>query len=121
MSITTRFLARQRRHDRVRKTVSGTGDRPRLNVFRSANHIYAQVIDDTAGRTHVSASDVEPGLASEVSGKNKTERAAIVGRELGKRAREKGISAVVFDRGGYKYHGRVKALAGAARDAGLEF
>jgi len=119
MAKATRYLARHRRHGRVRKRVRGTPERPRLNVFRSAKHIYAQVIDDTAGATLVAASDVEPGIASEAKGKSKLERAALVGKAVAERAKEKGVELVVFDRGGYKYHGRVRALADAAREAGM--
>jgi large subunit ribosomal protein L18 len=121
MSVSTRYEARMRRHARVRKAISGTAERPRLNVFRSTNHIYAQVIDDREGRTHAAASDVEPALAAEVKGKTKVERAAIVGTTVARRASEKGIDAVVFDRGGFKYQGRIRALADAAREAGLQF
>jgi len=121
MSTTTSVLARKRRHLRVRKKVSGTPQRPRVNVFRSAQHIYAQVIDDTAGRTLVAASDVEPAIAEQAKGKTKTERAALVGTIIAERARAKGIETVVFDRGGFLYHGRVRALAEAAREAGLGF
>ena len=108
--------ARRRRHRRIRVTLSGTDQRPRLNVFRSLQHIYAQVIDDTNGVTLAAAST----LGASVSG-NKTERARAVGKTIAERAKEKGVSAVVFDRGGYKYHGRIKALADAAREAGLKF
>ena len=108
--------ARHRRHRRIRVTLSGTEQRPRLNVFRSLQHIYAQVIDDTTGMTLAAAST----LGESVNG-NKTERARLVGKTIAERAREKGVSAVVFDRGGYKYHGRIKALADAAREAGLDF
>lgn len=121
MARTTSVLARQRRHARVRKTVKGSPERLRLNVFRSANHIYAQVIDDVAGHTLAAASDIEPALEGELKGKPKSERAAVVGRVVAERAKEKGIELVVFDRGGYKYHGRVRALAEAAREAGLGF
>ncbi|GIW19362.1 50S ribosomal protein L18 [Tepidiforma sp.] len=121
MSTTTSVLARKRRHLRVRKKVSGTPQRPRLNVFRSAQHIYAQVIDDTTGHTLAAASDVEPALAEQAKGKTKTERAQLVGAAIAERARAKGIEAVVFDRGGFLYHGRVRALAEAAREAGLGF
>jgi large subunit ribosomal protein L18 len=113
--------ARIRRHRRVRKKVFGTPERPRLAVFRSLKHIYAQVIDDTRGHTLVSASDLEPALRAQRDGKRKTEVAALVGEALARRALEKGITKVVFDRGGFKYHGRVKALAEAARRAGLQF
>lgn len=121
MSKATPVLARQRRHARVRKNVSGTPARPRLNVFRSAQHIYAQVIDDVAGHTLAAASDADKALAGEVKGKNKTERAIVVGKAIAERAKANGVSLVVFDRGGYKYHGRVQALADAAREAGLGF
>jgi large subunit ribosomal protein L18 len=116
-----RRVARLRRHERVRKHVSGTSGRPRLNVFRSLSHIYAQVIDDSQGHTLVSASTIEPELAEKLQGKSKTEQSRTVGRVLAERALEAGIKAVVFDRGGYKYHGRVKALAEEARKGGLEF
>jgi large subunit ribosomal protein L18 len=112
--------ARERRHRRVRAKVSGTPERPRLAVYRSLQHIYAQVIDDRAGRTLVAASTVEPALRAQATG-TKTERAQLVGAEIARRARAAGIERVVFDRGGYKYHGRVKALAEAARAAGLVF
>ncbi len=112
--------ARQRRHRRIRMKLSGTGERPRLSVFRSLQHIYAQVIDDTSGQTLVAASTNEPTVRGTLSG-SKTDQARSVGQTIATRAKEKGISSVVFDRGGYMYHGRVKALADAARDAGLEF
>ncbi len=117
----TARAARIRRHLRVRKKVEGTPERPRLAVFRSLSHIYAQVIDDQAQRTLVAASDLEPTVRAQVDGKKKTERAEIVGTILAQRAKERGITRVVFDRGGFKYHGRVKALAEAARKGGLEF
>jgi large subunit ribosomal protein L18 len=113
--------ARKRRHRRVRTKVSGTSHRPRLNVFRSLSHIYAQVIDDTEGVTIVSASTLDKEVASEVSGKSKREQAAVVGKVVAERAMDSGISEVVFDRGGYVYHGRVEALAKAARQGGLKF
>lgn len=113
--------ARYRRHLRVRRKVQGTSLRPRFSVFRSLNHIYAQVIDDTQGRTLVSASTLDPELKKDSEDKSKGERAGVVGALLAKRALEKGIKEVVFDRGGYKYHGRVKALAEAARQGGLKF
>lgn len=109
---------RKKRHARVRSKISGTPDRPRLNVFRSNKNIYAQIIDDVAGITLVSASTQEKGF--EGSGSN-VEAAAKVGEIIAKRAVEKNITSVVFDRGGYLYHGRVKALAEAARENGLEF
>ena len=114
--------ARRRRHLRVRAKVSGTPERPRLNVFRSSAHIYAQVIDDTAGRTLVAASSLEPDVLGRLTeGKTKTDKAKIVGQVVAERARAAGVSTVVFDRGGYKFHGRVKAVADGARGAGLEF
>ncbi|HJP40793.1 MAG TPA: 50S ribosomal protein L18, partial [Dehalococcoidia bacterium] len=119
MANATRGKARKRRHARVRRTVSGTLDRPRLNVFRTLSHIYAQVIDDVDGKTVTAASDVEKEISSETEGKNKTESAKVVGRVIAERAKAIGISSVVFDRGGYQYHGRVKALAESAREAGL--
>jgi len=112
--------ARQRRHRRIRLKLSGSTERPRLSVFRSLQHIYAQVIDDTSGTTLVAASTNEPNTRGTRSG-NKTEQARGVGQAIATRAREKGINTVIFDRGGYLYHGRVKALADAAREAGLEF
>ena len=108
---------RQKRHARVRGKISGTAECPRLNVYRSNKNIYAQVIDDVAGVTLVSASTLD----SEVSGNTKTEQAASAGAVVAKRAVEKGITEVVFDRGGYLYHGRVQALAEAARENGLDF
>jgi large subunit ribosomal protein L18 len=113
--------ARQRRQRRIRANISGTAERPRLNVFRSLNHVYVQVIDDAAGHTLVSASTMEEGLLSELEGKKKAEKAEVVGRVVGERALEAGIRQVVFDRGGYPYHGRIKAVAEGARKAGLEF
>nr|HID12366.1 50S ribosomal protein L18 [Anaerolineae bacterium] len=116
-----RRVARLRRHRRVRKRVVGTPERPRLSVFRSLRHIYAQVIDDSRGYTLVSASTIDPEVEAQLQGLTKTEQARIVGKVLAERALSRGIKKVVFDRGGYKYHGRVKALADAAREAGLEF
>jgi len=110
--------ARRRRHTRLRKRLSGTTARPRLCVFRSLNQIYAQVIDDTAGRTLAAASSLDAALRGSGS---KTERAKAVGTAIAEKAKAAGISQVVFDRGGYMYHGRVQALADAAREAGLEF
>lgn len=112
--------ARLRRHRRLRGKVSGSPARPRLAIFRSLNHIYAQVIDDSLGVTLASAADIDPALRGQVTG-NKTEHAKAVGEAVAKRALERGITQVVFDRGGFMYHGRVKALAEAARSAGLEF
>jgi large subunit ribosomal protein L18 len=114
-------LARQRRHRRVRKTIFGTVERPRLNVFRSLKHIYGQVIDDTTGQTLVSASTLDREVSALLGEKNKSEQASVVGQILARRALDKGISRVVFDRGGWAYHGRVKALADGARQEGLEF
>jgi large subunit ribosomal protein L18 len=110
-----------RRHRRVRSRVSGTVERPRLNVFRSSTNIYAQVIDDINGRTLASASTVDKAIAAQLEGKNKSEAAKIVGQVLAERAKAAGIGAVVFDRGGYRYHGRVAALADGAREGGLNF
>ena len=113
---------RKRRHVRVRARVSGTQMRPRLNVFRSSAHIYAQVIDDTAGHTLVSASDFEQEIIDRAGeGANKTVRAKAVGEVVAERAKAAGIGAVVFDRGGFLYHGRVRAVADGAREGGLEF
>ena len=113
--------ARERRHSRLRNKVVGTSDRPRLSVFRSLDNIYAQVIDDAAGTTLVSASSIDQALRAEANGMTKTDQAKLVGKIVAERAKEKGIKAVVFDRGGFRYIGRVKALADAAREAGLEF
>lgn len=112
---------RNRRHTRLRKRVSGTPERPRLNVFRSNVHIYAQVIDDVAGHTLAAASTNEKGWSEDDTKKTKTEQAILVGKLVAERALSAGVDKVVFDRGGYKYHGRVKALADAAREAGLNF
>jgi len=105
----------------VRVRVRGTAERPRLNVFRSLQHIYAQLIDDSVGHTMVSASTLEPEVSEKLANKSKAEQAKVVGEVLAKRALEKGVKAVVFDRGGYQYHGRVKALAEGARAGGLQF
>jgi large subunit ribosomal protein L18 len=110
-----RRIGRLRRHTRVRERVTGTGERPRLAVFRSLSHIYAQVIDDRSGRTVAAASDLD------VKEGKKAERAKNVGKALAERAKAAGVNEVVFDRGGYRYHGRVKALGDAAREAGLKF
>jgi len=114
-------IARQRRHTRIRARVEGTTSRPRLCVFRSLNHIYAQVIDDSQGHTLTFASTLDPEIKGEAAGKAKTGKAELVGSLVAKRALSKKINQVVFDRGGYKYHGRVKALAEAARQEGLKF
>ena len=114
-------IARERRHVRVRGKVKGTAERPRLCVFRSLNHIYAQVIDDIRGHTLVSASTLDPEVRGDSAGKTKTARTELIGSMVAKRALSQGVKQVVFDRGGYKYHGRVKALAEAARREGLIF
>jgi large subunit ribosomal protein L18 len=114
------YERRQIRRYRIRKRVIGSAERPRLSVFRSSKHIYAQVIDDTRGVTLVSASSRED-LATRVEGKGKTAVSAAVGKLIAERAREQGVAKVCFDRGGYLYHGRVKALADGARAAGLNF
>jgi len=114
-------LGRARRHHRIRKKVTGTAARPRLAVFRSNKHMVAQVIDDRAGRTLAAASTLEADLRSAGTGTSNKEAAAAVGRLVAERAKAAGISAVVFDRGGFVYHGRIAALADAARAAGLEF
>jgi len=113
--------ARLKRHLRVRKKIEGTTARPRLNVFRSSKHIYAQVIDDIKGVTIVSASTLDKELAAEIGNGGSVEAARKVGELVAKRAKASGIDHVVFDRGGYLYHGRIQALADAAREAGLEF
>jgi large subunit ribosomal protein L18 len=117
MAKETRAESRTRRHSRVREKIRGSARRPRLAVFRSITHIYAQLIDDDSGRTLVTASSVD---ATDGKG-NKSERAKAVGASLGEKAKAKGIGEAVFDRGGYRYHGRVKALGDAARSAGLRF
>jgi large subunit ribosomal protein L18 len=121
MANKNRTEARLRRHARVRKNLAGTGERPRLNVFRSLSEIYVQVVDDQQGHTLVSASSVDQELRADLKGKNKTEQAKLVGQAVAQRAKGKGIEAVVFDRGGFRYTGRVKALADGAREGGLQF
>jgi large subunit ribosomal protein L18 len=121
MARINRKKARIRRHQRVRKHISGTPDRPRLAVFRSLTDIYAQIIDDQAGTTLVSASSIDKDLRKKMAGKNKIEQAHLVGSAVADRAKDKGVAKVVFDRGGFKYMGRVKALAEGAREGGLEF
>jgi len=121
MAKMSRSEARIRRHRRVRKHIAGTLERPRLAVFRSLAETYAQVIDDVAGHTLVSASTVDHELRGKIEGKTKTEQARLVGELVAKRAKDSGVSRVVFDRGGFRYIGRVKALAEAARESGLEF
>lgn len=113
--------SRQKRHERIRKKVNGAKERPRLSVYRSLNHIYAQIIDDKDGRTIVSASSLDSPVREAKQHKGNSKTAKDVGTLVAKRAQEKGIKSVVFDRGGYLFHGRVKALAEAAREAGLEF
>ncbi len=112
---------RQRRHVRVRRKVSGTPECPRLNVFRSLSHIYAQIIDDTTGKTLVSASTMEAEVKGEVKFGGNIEAAKAIGKRIAEKAIDAGIKDVVFDRGGYPYHGRIQALADAAREAGLNF
>jgi len=116
-----RDQARERRHRRVRVHVTGTPERPRLSVFRSLRHISAQVVDDTRGRTLVAISTLDPEVKGQLKDLNKTGQAKLVGKRLAEKAAQAGIKAVVFDRSGYKYHGRVKALADASREAGLDF
>ena len=115
----SRGVARQKRHDRLRLRVAGDSERPRLAVFRSLNHIYAQVIDDASGKTLAAASTVEKELKGSKS--TKSEEAATVGKLVAERAKAAGVERVVFDRAGFRYHGRIKSLADAAREAGLDF
>lgn len=121
MAKNSRSIARARRHVRVRKKLMGTAERPRLNVFRSLSAIYVQVIDDQAGHTLLAASTVDPDLREKVKGLKKSEQAKLVGQMIAERAKSKGIQAVVFDRGGYRYIGRIKAVADGAREGGLQF
>ena len=114
-------LLRRKRHKRLRKTVVGTNEKPRLNVFRSICNIYAQVIDDTTGKTLVAASSLDSEIKAKIKSGGNIEAAKLVGQLVGKKAKENGVETVVFDRGGYKYHGRVAALADGAREAGLKF
>ena len=116
-----RIERRRRIHYRIRKHVSGTAEKPRMVVFRSNKQIYVQVIDDEQGKTLVAAASNDKALAAQCKGKSGIESAAIVGKAIAERAKDKGISAVAFDRGGYLFHGRVKSLADAAREGGLEF
>lgn len=113
--------ARRKRHKRIRMHVQGTAERPRLNVYRSLRHIYAQIIDDTAGHTVLAVSTLDPEVRAQVSDLNKTRQAELVGKTLAKRAQEHGVREVVFDRGGNRYHGRLRALAEGARAGGLQF
>ena len=117
----SRQKVRVKKHNRMRNRFSGTAERPRLAVFRSNNHMYAQIIDDTVGNTLVSASTLEKSVGGELKNTNDVEAAAYVGTVIAKRALEKGIKTVVFDRGGFIYQGKIAALADAAREAGLEF
>ena len=117
----SRQEVRAKKHMKIRNRFSGTAERPRLAVFRSNNHMYAQIIDDTVGNTLVSASSLEKEIKAELKKTNDVEAAAYVGKVVAKRAIEKGITEVVFDRGGFLYHGKIEALAEAAREAGLEF
>jgi len=121
MAKKNRSAARIQRHKRVRKHITGTPERPRLNVFRSISEIYAQVIDDQAGVTLAAASTIDKELRAKMKGKNKSEQAKLVGQQVAERAKAHGIKKIVFDRGGYRYIGRVKALADGARENGLEF
>ena len=114
-----KYLARKRRHRRVRRKIAGTASRPRLNVYRSNRHVFAQVIDDAQGRTLAACSTIDRELAPQVSDMKKVEAAKLVGRMVGARAKEAGISTVVFDRGGFRFTGRVAAVAEGAREAGL--
>ena len=117
----SRVEVRRKKHMKLRNRFSGTAERPRLAVFRSNNHMYAQIIDDTVGNTLVSASTAEKAVKAELTKTNNVEAAAYVGTVIAKRALEKGIKTVVFDRGGFIYQGKIKALADAAREAGLNF
>lgn len=121
MANNSRSVARMHRHARVRKKLAGTAQRPRLNVFRSLSAIYAQVIDDQTGHTLISASSVDRELRDRLKGMKKSEQAKLIGQTLAERAKNKGIEAVIFDRGGYRYIGRVKAFADGAREGGLQF
>ena len=117
----SRTLVRENKHRRMRHHLAGTAERPRLAVFRSNNHMYAQIIDDTVGKTLVSASTLDKDVKAECEKTNNVEAAAVVGKVVAKKALEKGITTVVYDRGGFIYEGKIKALAEAAREAGLEF
>lgn len=117
----SRAEVRQKKHRRIRNHLSGTSERPRLAVFRSNNHMYAQIIDDTVGNTLCAASTLDADVKAQCEKTNNVEAAALVGTAIAKKALEKGITTVVFDRGGYIYQGKVQALADAAREAGLEF
>jgi large subunit ribosomal protein L18 len=116
-----KYDARRKRHYRMRARLAGTAARPRMNIYRSLDHIYVQMIDDEAGHTLVSSSTIDKEVAAQVVGKSRVEAAKIVGMVAGERAKKAGIEKIVFDRGGYRYHGRVAAVADGAREAGLEF
>ena len=117
----TRSVVRQNKHKKIRNHISGTAERPRLAVFRSNNHMYAQIIDDTVGNTLVAASTLEKDVKAELEKTNNVDAAAYLGKVIAKKALDKGIKVVVFDRGGFIYQGKIQALADAAREAGLEF
>lgn len=121
MAKKNRTIARERRHARVRRSVVGSQNRPRLSVFKSLTGIYAQVINDDDGKTLVSASTVDKDLRGQMKGMKKTDQAKAIGKAIAERAKSKGVSSVVFDRGGFRYIGRVKALADGAREGGLQF
>ncbi|MBA4379120.1 MAG: 50S ribosomal protein L18 [Anaerolinea sp.] len=121
MADKSRSAARIRRHARVRKQIAGSAQRPRLNIFRSLSEMYVQVIDDQAGHTLVSASTIDSELRAKTKGLNKTDQARLIGKTIAERAKSKGVKMVVFDRGGFRYTGRVKAVADGAREGGLEF
>ena len=112
---------RKERHSRIRNKISGTPERPRMNVFKSSKNIYVQIIDDMKGNTIVSSSSIDKDIAQDINGLNKTDIAKLVGQNVAKKALEKGVSEVVFDRGGYIFHGRIKSLADSARESGLRF
>ena len=120
-NINPRQEARLKRKRRIRKNILGTAERPRLSVFRSARHIYAQVIDDTKGHTLASASSLDKAVAGDKEAKSKVDKATLVGKLIGERAKENGVSKIVFDRNGFLYHGRIKAVSEGAREAGLTF
>lgn len=116
-----KYYARKRRQTRVRARIEGTAERPRLNVYRSLSNIYAQVIDDIDGKTLASASTIDKDVVAQLDNKNKVDAARIVGKVVAERAKNAGVTKVIFDRAGYRYHGRIAALAEGAREAGLEF
>jgi large subunit ribosomal protein L18 len=120
-TVNPRYRARLKRKRRIRKNIAGTADRPRLTVFRSARHIYAQVVDDTRGHTLAAASSLDKAIAGDQAAKSKIDKATLVGKLVGQRAKENGVTKIVFDRNGFLYHGRVKAVSEGAREAGLVF